>query len=177
MIVKTTIPEILHALNIKKIWNFYNFYFFIHIYTYICIIWDSRHENFAASYSGKRNVQRIRFAVKFHRKNRSCNKMERPRERSFVPAFKIDLKLTESSAIASRPTSYSHRAGFLGERKKKAEVALYWAHAKRRSTSIPDLKIGSEIGFARLRGKFLSFARCIPIVHLAVSAASLIWEN
>lgn len=101
-------------------------------------------ESFAASYSEKRNVQREVISVKFHRRNWSCNKMERPRECSFVPAFEIDLKLTESSAIASRPTSYSpeysspsHRVGFLGERKKKAEVALYQAHAKRRSTSIP----------------------------------------
>lgn len=149
-------------------------------------IYNLRFCNFAASYSKKKErTEREVISAKFHRRNWSCNKMERPRECSFVPAFKIDLKLTESSAIASRPTSYSpeyssssHRAGFLGERKKKAEVALYRAHAKRCSTSIPRSEnwVGNRIcETPREISPFLPFR--IPKAHFAVSAAFLIREN
>lgn len=164
--------KILRALNIGKMSNFYHFCFLIHVYICICIIWDSRHESFAASeilpIREEGTVQRSRFAIKFHRRNQSCNKMERPRERSFVPAFEIDLKLTESSAIASRePTSYSpeysspsHPRWFSRWKKEESGGCITERMLSDALRVFRDLKIGSEIGFARLRGKFLSFARC-----------------
>lgn len=119
-----------------------------------------------------------------HRRNRSCNKMERLGDRWFVSAFEVDLKLADRLARQRPPIPRniprrSRRAGFLGER-KKAKVALGSERMLSDALDHPRLgKLGRKSDLTT--GKFLSsqdacrvsvasfahqpHSRCIPVVR------------